>query len=128
MKRIIGWIPLGILAALYILSILVDEGWGGLWWLPPLLAWLVGLFVGGLLMRGAYRRFGWEESTLRSVGWGVGIGGAIIWLVLDFVLGALGVPPFASGVMLAILVGAVARAIAIRKQLRSAPPPREERF
>jgi len=120
MKRIIGWTPLGILISLFILSILVNEGWWGLWrLLPQLLTTLVGILVGDLSMRGAYRLFGWEESTLRFIAWGVGVGGAIIWLVLSFVLGVLSLPEMPLGVIFGIIVGAVARAIAISKQLRS---------
>jgi hypothetical protein len=85
MKPIIGRIVFVVFIAAVIIFAVVTEHWG---FLTQFVSGLVFFFVGDFLMRGAYRHFSWGESTLWSIAMGVGVGGAIIWLILDlFVLG-----------------------------------------
>ena len=117
MKSYMGYVFVGVLLSAFIIYALVNEQWRLLVELGSL---VVGMGVGDLLMRGAYKLLGGGESTWRLIAWGVGIGGALLWLVL------LVVPPARALVDAAVSFGilgftirAVARAIAISTHLRT---------
>src|SRR4051794_6129989 len=65
----------------------------------------VGYFVGKLLMGGAYKLFGWGQSTLWSSGWGVGVGVAIIYLILRLVLEPQGLAAIVLAGFFGVIVG-----------------------
>jgi hypothetical protein len=118
MKPNIVQIFVVVLICAYLIYALVNEQWETI---VDSMAFVGGMCVGDLLMRGAYRLFSWGESTSRFIAWGVGIGGAIIWSILVFVpieLRWLG--DIASSGILGFTLLAVIRVIAIRdKQLRT---------
>jgi hypothetical protein len=124
MKPTIRWIVWAIIIAAAIIYALVTESWGLLFQLGAV---LIGVYVGDFLMRGAYRLLDLGQSAVRSIAWGVGVGGAIIWLTLGIVLEPQGTqgnqePNLVASALAGIfgvIVGAVTRAIAISKQLRT---------
>ena len=125
MKPTIRWIVLAIIISAAIIYALVTERWGLLFELGAV---LIGVFVGGFLMRGAYRLLDLGQSAVRSIAWGVGVGGVIIWLTLGIVLDPQGVQepnPVAVALagILGVIVGAVTSAMAIRNQLRTEQRP-----
>jgi hypothetical protein len=80
---------------------------------------LAGYFVGKLLMSGAYRLFGWGQSTLWASGWWVGAGVAIIYVILRDVLEPQDLAAIALAVFVGVIAGFAMRAGAISKQLRT---------
>jgi hypothetical protein len=120
--KIAQWIFLVVLvvigSAAIIYDVLVTGQWG---FLLPLVSLVVGMCVGDLLIRGAYRLFDLGESALRFIAWGVGIGGAIIWLILLLVpVVPQGAGDIAASMgILGFIIRAVTRANVISKQLRT---------
>jgi hypothetical protein len=124
----IGWIVLAVVLSFSVIIIALFTGdWGEL--LTEVPSMVVGCIVGSFSMLGAFRRFGWGESAARSIFiWSL-VGGLALILFMGIVLGdAMAAPQpnlatVAYWLALGVLVGAVARAGTIRRQLRTAERP-----
>ena len=125
-----GWIVLAVVVIFsVILSLLFSDAddWGEL--ITMVLSYVVGVFVGSFLMLGAFRLFGWGESAAGSVVLWSWIGGtALIMLALVVLDDALRPPqPYLALITLWTglggFIGAVGRAVSIRRELRTEHRP-----
>jgi hypothetical protein len=122
--RIIGAV---IFISLFIILLLITDDWVAL--ILELLFFAFGAVVGSFVMLGAFRQFGWGDSAARSVVLWTWVVGAVLVLVVGYVLGgAMRVPQpnlatSAFWTLLGGLTGAVGRAASIRRQLRAEDRP-----
>jgi hypothetical protein len=123
----IGWIVLVVAISFAILMALFTGDWGGL--ITVVLSVLVGSLVGTFLMLGAFRLFSWGESAARSIVVGLQLVGVALIVLLLFVVGDLDSEPqphpatISYYSALGFLMGAIARARTINKQLSTEARP-----
>ena len=127
-RSTIGWIVLAVIIIFTLINIALfaNDRWQPI---TIILSMLVGLISGTFLMVSLFRRFGWGESTARSIFWWVMVGGVALTLVMLVVLDdAMDAPqPNLASIIywtaVGVVIGAVVRTGTIRNQLRAGERP-----